>query len=215
MAEHCTNCSAELKLGVLTVNQRLPKAQVDLINLAYPDRLESACNKCGSELFVEARTALGHDLARRRSEVAAFLPELPIVSINDHSEWKFRVIGLVTAQTVTGTGMLSDVASVFTDMFGAQSNTYIAKLREGENLCKDQLRARTLEAGGNAIIGADIDYAEVGGQRAMLMVCMTGTAIEIESGREIAEDFPQRASECRASVAQIKKMQSVLDTVSY
>jgi hypothetical protein len=43
------------------------------------------------------------------------------------------------------------------------------------------LRVRALDHGCNAIVAADIDYAEVGGTRAMLMVCMTGTAIRLHN----------------------------------
>ena len=36
---------------------------------------------------------------------------------------------------------------------------------------------KTVCLGGNAVIATDIDYGEVGGAKAMLMVCMTGTAV--------------------------------------
>lgn len=93
--------------------------------------------------------------------------------------WSYEPIGIVTAQTVTGTGIFSDVASAFTDLFGTQSGTYNTKLREGENFCKASLQSQAIELGGNAVLAVDVDYAEVGGQRAMLMVCMTGTAIKV------------------------------------
>ena len=42
--------------------------------------------------------------------------------------------------------------------------------------------------GGNAIIGTDIDYSEVGGGKGMLMVCMSGTAIELSLENEDLAD---------------------------
>ncbi|RZI56844.1 MAG: heavy metal-binding domain-containing protein [Zymomonas sp.] len=54
-------------------------------------------------------------------------------------------------------------------------------MRAGEDLCRASLRVQTVDSGGNAVIAADVDYAEVGGQRAMLMVCMTGTAIRLHN----------------------------------
>ncbi|MBE5322140.1 heavy metal-binding domain-containing protein [Pedobacter sp. MR2016-19] len=35
--------------------------------------------------------------------------------------------------------------------------------------------------GGNGIIATDVDYAEVGGAKAMVMVCMAGTAVKIKN----------------------------------
>jgi uncharacterized protein YbjQ (UPF0145 family) len=43
------------------------------------------------------------------------------------------------------------------------------------------LRKETLELGGNAVLATDIDYAEVGGDKGMLIVCMTGTAVLLKN----------------------------------
>jgi uncharacterized protein (AIM24 family) len=40
---------------------------------------------------------------------------------------------------------------------------------------------KALELGGNAIVAADIDYAEVGGLKGMLMVAATGTAVMLNN----------------------------------
>ena len=45
----------------------------------------------------------------------------------------------------------------------------------------NQMRMKTLELGGNAIIAADIDYSEVGGLKGMLMVCASGTAVKLNN----------------------------------
>ena len=108
-------------------------------------------------------------------------------------------MGLVTAQTVSGTSLFSDVTSAFTDLFGAQSGAYNQKLRGAEDACRASLRAQALQLGGNAIVGVDVDYAEVGGSRAMLMVCMTGTVVNVEDlsvlGEEFADNFERLSAE--------------------
>lgn len=95
----------------------------------------------------------------------------------------------MTAQSTTGTGLWSDVTSAFTDLFGAQSKVYNSKIRDGENLCLAAVRMQALKLGGNAVVAADIDYAEVGGQRAMLMVCMTGTAVHLSNTDVVGDDL--------------------------
>jgi uncharacterized protein YbjQ (UPF0145 family) len=107
--------------------------------------------------------------------------------------WDYGVAGLVTAQSTTGTGVFSEFTSTFTDMFGAQSKVYNEKIRAGENMCQRILRMEALKLKGNAILAADIDYAEVGGAKGMLMVCMTGTAVILRNpeilGEKTVESF--------------------------
>ena len=55
------------------------------------------------------------------------------------------------------------------------------KLKGGENICFAQLALAALERNGNAIIGVDIDYSELGGLKGIIMVCMTGTAIKLNN----------------------------------
>lgn len=86
---------------------------------------------------------------------------------------------MVTGQSTTGTGVISEFTSSFTDFFGAQSGRYNQKLKAGENMCFNQLRLQTLDLSGNAVIATDIDYSEIGGGKGMLMVCMAGTAIQL------------------------------------
>jgi uncharacterized protein YbjQ (UPF0145 family) len=95
---------------------------------------------------------------------------------------------MVTGQSVTGTGVISEFTSSWTDFFGAQSNRYNAKLKAGEQLCFAQLRKQAADMGGNAVIATDIDYSEVGGDKGMLMVCMAGTAVRLKNLDVLSEN---------------------------
>ena len=53
------------------------------------------------------------------------------------------------------------------------------------------MRLAAIELGGNAVIAADVDYAEVGGNSAMLMVCMTGTAIHLKNPKILGNGIPE------------------------
>lgn len=145
------------------------------MSLAY------ACDACGKDLFDEASPKLQQERRALRSKFAKKIATVPILSLHSPAGWDYRALGIVTAQSTTGTGLFSDIASAWTDAFGMQSGTYNRKIRAGEDLCKRSLRLAALELGGNAIVAADVDYAEVGGSAAMLMVCMTGTAIDLHN----------------------------------
>ena len=210
MTDLCANCDAPLKIGMISSNVAFTGPELKLINMSGEEPLAAACTKCGGDGFAEAKLELQRELTSARSTLTKILPYLPIVSLQNPHDWKYTAIGVVTAQTVTGTGIFSDVASAFTDVFGTQSNTYNSKLREGENLCKLSLRSQTAELGGNAILAVDVDYAEVGGQRAMLMVCMTGTAVNITNTEIVDADFGSRSEEAKRLVARIREVSSVL-----
>jgi uncharacterized protein YbjQ (UPF0145 family) len=100
-------------------------------------------------------------------------------------DWKYETIELISAQTVTGTGVFTEIASNWTDFFGMESGKYNEILKSGEEKCKDILRTQALKLGGNAILGTDIDYSEAGAGKGMLMVCMAGTAVKITNLNEL------------------------------
>ena len=75
---------------------------------------------------------------------------------------------MVTGQTTTGTGVLTEFTSSFTDFFGVQSGRHNKKLKDGEDMCKVQLRTQTLNMGGNAVdvVGPKrLVVAEEGGEK--------------------------------------------------
>jgi uncharacterized protein YbjQ (UPF0145 family) len=209
---YCPNCDAELKIGMVTANMALSEAQLRVINAMCDDPWAAACNKCGDDAHNEARKQLHNESAVLKNALQRVLPRIPIVSLQSPMGWTYEPIGVVTGQTVTGTGMFSDVASAFTDLFGAQSGTYNAKLRDGENLCKAQLRGQTIELGGNAVLAVDIDYAEVGGQRAMLMVCMTGTAVRITGLSPPDDPLLADTAEAMHQARRVREIEGLLGT---
>jgi uncharacterized protein YbjQ (UPF0145 family) len=212
--DSCPRCDATLKVGMLSSNQAFTESQLALINLWTAEPLSAACNKCGDETLRDARKDLGVELIRAQSSLRSAIASVPILSLQSPVGWIYRPIGVVTAQTVTGTGMFSDVASAFTDLFGTQSGTYNAKIREGENICQASLRSQAIELGGNAVLAVDIDYAEVGGQRAMLMVCMTGTVVDVSQCQHPLFENLSLLADAHQTALRARKLQDILNVVS-
>jgi uncharacterized protein YbjQ (UPF0145 family) len=100
---------------------------------------------------------------------------IPIITVHSPHKWDYESINMVSAQSVTGTGIISEIVSSWTYLLGGQS----------ESLCKNQLRYKAAMLGGDAIIATDVDYAEVGGGKGMLMVCMAGTAVKLNNAHEV------------------------------
>jgi hypothetical protein len=75
-----------------------------------------------------------------------------------------------------------------------------------------------VELGGNAILATDIDYAEVGGGKGMLMVCMTGTAVLLENtavmGAEIIEGL-NVVTETAKNQRAMRRFSSIINNASH
>lgn len=194
--EKCPACSENLKVSVFGgVNELLAESRVALINEYHEHKVSGRCNRCGNELYRQVVATLSDERKKLVDEIQKNIHVIPITSIHSPQKWDYSVVTLITAQSTTGTGVFSEITSTFTDLFGTQSKAYNNKLKIGEELCKNVLRQQALDLGAHAIVAVDIDYAEVGGERGMLMVCMSGTAIVLHNieilGRDTMEKFSQ------------------------
>jgi uncharacterized protein YbjQ (UPF0145 family) len=178
---NCKQCNAKIGGGIFKSNCILFQSEIDLINFYHDTHSETYCTSCGEEL----KNLYSKKLIDERATIKKLFEEnisgIPVVSINSPLGWEYETISIATAQSTTGTGVISDFMSDFTDFFGVQSGSYNEKIKKGENICLTQLRQQALHLGGNAVIATDVDYAEVGGGKGMLMVCMTGTAIKLKN----------------------------------
>jgi len=173
----CPNCNTPLVNGVAPVND----FAVQAINLFTSNKSTGFCSKCIRPLFAEAKSNRVLFIEEKNKQIQADLPFIPVITLQYPLKWDYVVLKMVTAQSVTGEGALTEFTSAFSELFGTQSTRLNNKLKNGENICFAQLRAEALIAGGNAVIATDIDYAEVGGIKGMLMVCMSGTAIKLNN----------------------------------
>ncbi len=128
------------------------------------------CSKCGENYLSKAKLEASNEKTHSESKLLKLISSIPVVSAQNPFNWDYEIIGMVTGQSTTGTGVFSEFSSSFTDFFGAQSKTYNKKIKGGEDLCFTQLRIQAMDLGGNAVIATDIDYAEVGGEKGMLLV---------------------------------------------
>ena len=179
---NCPNCKAPIKSGVFNSNVIVTDSNtVKIYNEFTESKAPAYCTTCTSNLKYESRSTWSKLFDDTKKTFERLLPIIPVVTLQNPKDWDYRVLRMVTAQSVTGTGVLSEISSSFSDFFGMQSNRLNSKLRNGETICKLALRMEAIRLGGNAIIATDIDYAEVGGDKGMLMVCMSGTAIKLKN----------------------------------
>ena len=183
----CPNCNASLTGFVKS--SLMSMEEIAIIN-HYADSSEltsSYCSKCGKQPFFSAASTMQKDIKRLQKEIQASIHCIPVISAQSPLHWDYAVLGMVTGQSSTGTGVFNEIFTTFTDFFGTQSKSTNKKLVIGEELCFSQLRHKTLEMGGNAVIATDIDYSEVGAGAGILMICMAGTAIRLKNPEILGE----------------------------
>lgn len=185
----CPNCGTEIKDSLFGGNPLLSARKIAVINeFAVENKAQAYCGKCGSSLYARGKERALEEKKQQISLLEKHIASIPVVSAHNPLNWQYTILDMVTGQSTTGTGVLSEFTSSFTDLFGVQSGAFNSKLRQGENLCFSQLRKKALDLGGNAVIGTDIDYSEVGGIKGMLMVCMAGTAIKLNNPEVLGEE---------------------------
>ena len=184
----CPNCGAQIKSGLLSSVSILENHAVKVINELHDKISEAYCTKCGIKLYETYSDTIRNEKDKLNDTIRKRIDSIPIVSTHSPLNWDYAIMGIVTGQSTTGTGIIAEIASSWTDFFGRQSGMYNEKIKQGENLCFAQIRKQTIDLGGNAIIATDIDYSELGSIKGMIMVCATGTAIRLNNLNILGEE---------------------------
>lgn len=87
-------------------------------------------------------------------------------------------IGIVTGETVMGTGYLSDICASVSDFFGAEASEYSEKLRVAKQTVLKTMIKNSTDLGGNAVIGVSYGFMAFSGN--MMGVSVTGTSVKVE-----------------------------------
>jgi uncharacterized protein YbjQ (UPF0145 family) len=85
--------------------------------------------------------------------------------------------GIVVGEAILGANVFRDLFAGITDIIGGRSSAYEASLGEARETALRELEDRARAAGGNAVVGVDIDYEVI---NSMLMVSASGTAVVID-----------------------------------
>lgn len=211
--EYCINCGEVIKEGLLFSNLYLSDMEFETIKQFYEGNLAADyCEKCGRKPLSEATNEMLFQKAESQKALQKLINDksinaIPITTTSTPHLWQYEVVGMVTGQSTTGTGVLSDFFSSITDFFGIQSSTYNKKIKSGEEMCGLQVRLQTLKLGGNAIIGTDIDYSDLGAEKGMIMVAMAGTAIKLKNTDILGAKVKAKVEEITKHVNKLEKIE--------
>ncbi len=188
---HCPSCSTEIgKKATL-----FPPDAVELINKYVGGTGQGYCTKCSKDKYLKGLEKLNAEKEVFNEYFKRKIWNVPAITIDSPLKWDYDALGVVSGQVTVGMGLMGDLSSTFANLSGGQSNTYNDKLKNAENICLNQMRLKSLYLGGNAVIGVDIDYSEVGGGKGLLMVAATGTAIKLKNTEILGEHLKRDVDE--------------------
>lgn len=88
--------------------------------------------------------------------------------------------GVVNGEAIMGANVFKDLFAGLRDIVGGRSGAYEKELRKAREIAFEEVEAAASELGANAVVGIDVDYEVVGEKGAMLMVCVSGTAVRLK-----------------------------------
>lgn len=97
----------------------------------------------------------------------------------------FKIVSykqVISGETVLGTGFASEFSASFSDFFGSSANMFSDKLKQAKEAALKKLILKSVDVGGNAIIGVDFDYITFTGN--LIGVVANGTSVLIEKTAE-------------------------------
>ena len=89
-----------------------------------------------------------------------------------------QYLGIITGEAILGANIFKDFFAGIRDIVGGRSASYEKELKEARHIALSELEEKAFQLGANAIIGIDVDYETIGDTGSMLMVSVTGTAVQ-------------------------------------
>ena len=87
---------------------------------------------------------------------------------------------IVVGEAIIGANIFRDLFASIRDIVGGRSGAYEKELEKAPFAAMSELEAKALEKGANAVVGIDLDYDVVGEKGSMLMVSISGTAVNLQ-----------------------------------
>jgi uncharacterized protein YbjQ (UPF0145 family) len=96
-----------------------------------------------------------------------------------------HVLGMVHGETILGANLFRDLLASLRDIVGGRARAYETALIRAREMALEELEQRARLLGADAVVGVHLDYEVLGQAGGMLMVCATGTAVELTPPRPL------------------------------
>lgn len=89
-----------------------------------------------------------------------------------------RYFGVISSQVVMGTGLFSEVSAALDDILGDASSPFEEKIEKARQLALNKLKKKSVDCGGNAIMGVKFEYINFSGN--IIGVMVDGTSVFVK-----------------------------------
>jgi uncharacterized protein YbjQ (UPF0145 family) len=86
--------------------------------------------------------------------------------------------GVVFGEVISGVNFIKDFSAGLSNFFGGRSETYEDELIQARESAMKEMQQRAFQLGANAVVGVAVDYEVLGANNGMLMVTVSGTAVQ-------------------------------------
>ena len=90
-----------------------------------------------------------------------------------------KYLGVVNGEAIIGANIFRDMFSSVRDVVGGRAGGYERALSGARDAAVEDMIEVAKEMGANGIIGLDFDYEVLGESNGMLMVAVSGTAVQM------------------------------------
>lgn len=177
----CRECNSPIRKGIFFPSikklSELEKAVLGIIET------ENLCDRCIGSKKTEA---IGQ-IDTFKNKFQDVIDNMPVISVHNPSGLNVRkYFNVITAQSVVDVDSITRTESQ-KSLWNNYSSEFEYKLNLGEKNCILTLKKKALNLGANAVIGSDIEYAELSSEKHRFLVVMMGTAVLIDTIEPIAE----------------------------
>jgi uncharacterized protein YbjQ (UPF0145 family) len=88
-------------------------------------------------------------------------------------------LGIVNGEAIIGANIFRDLFSSVRDVVGGRAGGYERALSGARDAALDDMKAAARELGANGVVGIDFDYEVLGEANGMMMVAVSGTAVQM------------------------------------
>jgi uncharacterized protein YbjQ (UPF0145 family) len=89
-----------------------------------------------------------------------------------------QYLEVISGEMVIGTGLFSELEANWADITDGESVAFKGKLVESKKFALQRLRGAALALGANAVVGVDLEYTTLSGNK--IAVVASGTAVKME-----------------------------------
>ena len=195
MSKHCTNCDKRISEQEMSISynpsyfifcQRCSEAfMVPLYALRDAGTPEEIVDELNKQKPILLHKGMSDEAFSYVMEYFLDVArQIPISAHTVTSGYNFEgyqieeYLGIMSGHVVLGTGFLSEVTAGLADFFGVESDLFAEKMEKAKDAALQKLIKKSIEKGGNALIGVDFDYLNT--KANMIGVSANGTSVVIK-----------------------------------